>query len=376
MTADKTGGPRKPRARRAVKTEAAPRARRVRPDVSIIIPARNEEASLGACLASLVTQPFVRPEIVVVDDHSSDRTAEVAGRFEGVKVVKAPELPAGWSGKCHAMSCGAAEAKGKWLLFTDADTVHLPGSLARALAEAAETGAELLSYSPAQDVEGFWEQAVMPVVFAELATAYPPREVCDPSSPAAAANGQYLLISRDAYDAVGGHAACAGTLLEDVALARLVKQSGRAIRFRFGGDVVRTHMYRGLEELREGWTKNLALLFPDARRRSARRAGEFALIAGAGLAALVAAIRGERKTAIAAAAIAGGAYARFLRRIRKAHFGALAEAASIAGLPVFAYLLARSERKYRTGQPIRWKGRDYEPATSESERADSAGMGI
>jgi glycosyltransferase involved in cell wall biosynthesis len=376
MTAEKTGGPKKPRARRATPKPAAPRVRRPRPDVSIVIPARNEEANLGPCLASLVTQPGVKAEIIVVDDHSTDRTAELARQFEGVKVVSADELRPGWSGKCNAMSCGAAEAKGKWLLFTDADTIHLPGSLARALAEAHDTGAELLSYSPAQEVESFWERAVMPVVFSELAETYPPREVCDPSSPAAAANGQYLLISREAYDAVGGYGACAGTLLEDVALARRVKQSGRNIRFRFGGDVVRTRMYQGFDELREGWTKNLALLFPDARRRSARRAAEFGLIVGAGLAAVVAAVRGERKTALTAAAIAGGAYVAFLRRVRKAHFGAVAEAASIAGLPVFAYLLARSERRYRTGRPIRWKGRDYESAPVESERADSAGMGI
>lgn len=374
MTAEKTGG-KKPRAPRKKTAAAPPRPRRVRPDVSVVIPARNEEANLGACLASLVTQTGPRAEIIVVDDHSADRTAEVARQFDGVKVVAASELPPGWSGKCHAMSCGAAAAKGKWLLFTDADTVHLPGSLARALAEAAEFGADLLSYSPSQEVESFWERAVMPVVFAELAETYPPREVCDPSSPAAAANGQYLLISRDAYDAVGGHGACSGTLLEDVALARRVKQSGRAIRFRFGGDVVRTHMYRGFDELREGWTKNLALLFPDAQQRSARRVGEFALIVGSGLAALVAALRGERKTALTAAAIAGGAYFHFLRRIRKAHMGRLAEAASIFGLPVFAYLLARSERRYRTGQPIRWKGRDYEADVVEPDRAD-AGTGI
>ena len=376
MTAEKTGGPKKPRTRRTSPKPAAPHPRRVPPGVSIVIPARNEEANIGDCLASLVTQPDVKAEIIVVDDHSSDRTAEIARSFEGAKVVTAGELPSGWSGKCNAMTCGAAEANGKWLLFTDADTVHLPGSLARALSEAQQTGADLLSYSPAQDVEGFWEQAVMPVIFAELADTYRPREVCDPSSPAAAANGQYLLISRAAYDAVGGYATCAGTLLEDVALARRVKQSGGSIRFRFGGDMVRTRMYQGFDELREGWTKNLALLFPDARQRAARRAGEFGLIVGAGLAAIVAAVRGEKKTALAAAAIAGGVYAGFIRRIRKAHFGKAAEAAAIAGLPVFAYLLARSERRYRTGQPIRWKGRDYESAPAESERADSAGMGI
>ena len=374
--APESTGDKKPRTRRAKARpsgEAAPRPQR---EVSVIIPARNEAANLGPCLASLVTQAGVDAEIIVVDDNSTDGTADVARHFAGVEVVDAGALPPGWSGKCHAMARGANEASGEWLLFTDAETFHLPGSLARALAEAREFGAELLSYSPAQEVDTFWEHAVMPVVYAELAETYQPRDVCDPASPAAAANGQYLLITREAYDAVGGHAACAGTLLEDVALARRVKQSGRDIRFRFGGDAVRTHMYRGLHELREGWTKNLALLFPDARPRSMRRVGEFALIAGSGLAAIAAALRGDKKTALAAAAVAGGAYFRFLRRIRKAHMGPGAEAASIAGLPMFAYLLARSERHYRTGVPIRWKGRDYEPGVVETEKADAANLGI
>ena len=114
---------------------------------------------------------------------------------------------------------GAKEAQGEWLLFTDADTVHRAGSLPRSVAEARERGAALLSYSPEQEVHGIWEKAIMPVIFAELASTYRPSEVSDPASPAAAANGQYILISREAYDAVGGHTAVATSLLEDVALA-------------------------------------------------------------------------------------------------------------------------------------------------------------
>src|SRR5262249_21736626 len=148
-----------------------------------------------------------------------------------------------------------------WLLFTDADTVHKPGSLARAVAEAEGHHAALLSYSPEQEVRTFWEKAVMPVIFAELAATYPPQKVNEPASPIAAANGQYLLITREAYDAVGGHAKIASDLLEDVAMARLVKVSGRKIFFRYGGDAVRTRMYRSWSHMKEGWTKNLALLF-------------------------------------------------------------------------------------------------------------------
>src|SRR5947209_10451393 len=193
------------------------------PLVTIIVPARNEEACLGTCLESLVAQTGITFEIIAVDDDSSDRTAEIAQSFPGVDVIQAGPLPDGWTGKNNAMSAGAKVARGKWLLFTDADTIHKSGSLARAVAEAEQQEAALLSYSPEQEVHGFWEKAVMPVIFAELAATYPPDAVSDPASSAAAANGQYLLVSREAYDAIGGHAAVGNSLLEDVALARTIK---------------------------------------------------------------------------------------------------------------------------------------------------------
>src|ERR1700739_2561840 len=107
-----------------------------KPQVSVIVPARNEEASLGTCLESLVSQSGVDFETIVVNDHSTDRTREIATSFPGVRIIEAGPLPQGWTGKNNAVACGARQARGEWLLFTDADTVHLPGSLARSLAEA------------------------------------------------------------------------------------------------------------------------------------------------------------------------------------------------------------------------------------------------
>src|ERR1700690_89842 len=142
------------------------------PVVSIIVPARNEEANITPCLESLVAQTGLAYEIIVVDDDSTDRTAEIARSFPAIHLLPAPPLPENWTGKNNAMSAGAkaAHPQSNWLLFTDADTVHAPASLARAVAEAEQHGAALLSYSPAQEVHGFWERAVMPVIFAELAT--------------------------------------------------------------------------------------------------------------------------------------------------------------------------------------------------------------
>lgn len=329
-----------------------------RPLVSIIVPARNEEVSLTACLESLVAQTGTSFEILVVNDASTDRTAEIAHSFPSVRVMDAPPLPPGWTGKNNAVTAGAKNAAGSWLLFTDADTVHFPGSLAKAVAEAQKHGAALLSYSPAQEVRGFWEKCLMPVIFAEMALTFRPKDVSNPASPAAAANGQYLLITREAYDSVGGHAAIAGNILEDVALARAVKSSSRKIFFRYGGDAVRARMYRSFQQMREGWTKNLALLFPHAGRLAALRFAEFVFVLAGVIAAIVFAQRGYLIAAAWSAALALVMYVSFLLRTLKAHFSWDSNLCAFIGLPLFSYLLVRSVLFHKRGK-IQWKGRTY-----------------
>src|ERR1700691_4019473 len=320
-----------------------------RPAVSVIVPARNEEACLDACLQSLAAQGGITLEIIVVDDHSPDRTRDVALSFSNrqVRLIEAGPLPPGWTGKNNAVIAGSRTARGEWLLFTDADTIHLPGSLARSLEEAKRHGASLLSYSPEQIVKSFWEKAVMPVIFAELAASYRPSQVSDPNSPVAAANGQYILITREAYDAVGGHAAIAGNLLEDVALARAVKRSGRKIFFRHGADAVRTRMYRSFAKLREGWTKNLALLFPSPIRLATLRALEFVLIVASFAIAVASSLRGHPRPAILTGILCLILYLSFLARIRRAHFSWDANILALLGLPLFAYLFLLSQKKQR-----------------------------
>ena len=345
-----------------------PASASVRPLVSVIIPARNEEASLGQCLRSLVAQAGVTYEIIVVNDASADRTHAIAESFArtaglqsatpGVQVIDAGALPPGWHGKAHACQKGADVSRGDWLLFTDADTVHRPGSLARALAEAQSHGASLLSYSPEQEVHGILERALMPLIFAELAGAYPPVEVSDPKSLVAAANGQYLLITREAYEAAGRHAAVAADLLEDVALARRVKCSGRRLFFRFGGDAVKTRMYRSFSQMHEGWSKNLALLFPDTTGLARRRILEFIGTVGALVATVNAGRQRKPKLAITTAVLSAPLWVRLYSRVRKAHFDPLSTAIAPFGLPLFTYLLMRSRICQEKGT-ITWKGRKY-----------------
>ena len=341
-----------------------------KPAVSVIIPARNEEACLGACLESLVGQSGVDMELIVVDDDSTDRTRQIAESFAGVKVIDPPPLPDGWTGKNNAVAAGARASRGNWLLFTDADTVHRPSSLARAVAEAREKKAALLSYSPEQEVHGLWEKAAMPVIFAELATTYRPSRVSDAASSAAAANGQYLLISREAYEAVGGHAAVACSLLEDVDIARAVKRSGRKILFRYGADAVRTRMYRSFPQMCEGWTKNLALLFASPLRLAVMRLSEFILIVGTSALAVRSAVTGREEVALFSTAVAVVLWTLFFRRIRKAHFPWQANAVALLGLSLFSYLLLRSTLCYSRGT-ILWKGRSYaSPAPAASGEAE------
>jgi glycosyltransferase involved in cell wall biosynthesis len=326
------------------------------PDVSIIVPARNEEASLADCLESLTAQTGVVFEIIVVDDGSTDRTREIARSFAKVRVISAELLPDGWTGKNNAVIAGAKEKepRAQWLLFTDADTVHLPGSLARALAEAKREGADLLSYSPEQVAVTFAERAVMPVIFAELAAKYPPQKVREQNSGIAAANGQYLLVRREAYDAVGGHAAVATEILEDVALAGLFRNAGKRVHFRYGGDAVRTRMYRNWPQLREGWTKNLALLF----RNPEQLAVQSLLLWLVAWSALAVAVSGAISQHFAWISFAG-IWLLLYRRIRVAHFSLANNLIAIAcGLPTFAYLLLRSKKAHTNGQ-VSWKGRAY-----------------
>ena len=228
--------------------------------VSVIIPARNEEASIARAVESVAMQLEVW-EVIVVNDNSTDGTgailAELAARYPKVKVLEAGPLPEGWVGKNHAVAIGAAAASGDWLLFTDADTYHYPGSARRALMDVVDHDAVLVSYSPEQEVETWWERALIPFVYCRLAAKFSFAYVNDPLRPDAAANGQFLLVLRDAYEAVGGHAAVAREIVEDVALARLVKGNGYGIYFTAPIGLVRTRMYRTFTAMWEGWTKCL-----------------------------------------------------------------------------------------------------------------------
>lgn len=340
--------------------------------LSVIIPARNEQNHLGNCLRTLLLQSdqdFLLGrdwELIVVNDSSTDMTRviamEAAAMHEGVRVLEAPELDlsAGsrvFTGKTNACWFGAEHSQGRWLLFTDADTLHEPGDLGRAMHEAERHGAALLSYSPRQIVSGFWQQALMPLVFSELAAVYPPAQVNDADNALAAANGQFLMVDREAYFAVNGHRAVGRSVLEDVDLADVVKRSKRRLRFRYAPDALSTRMYLGFSDMAEGWTKNLALLFPHALNLAAWRLLDMGLLLlPLVLIPLHYLVFWQQMVILA---IWVRTLFRFYSRVVTSNFGFWDCAISVIALPLFVGLLVRSWRCHRMLHRVSWKGREY-----------------
>lgn len=341
-------------------------------ELTVIVPARNEEASIGACLKSLVAQSeeifqLGRDwELIVVDDGSTDRTAAIARTFPGVTVIPAGKLQPGWTGKGNAVWTAARQARGKWLLFTDADTIHEPGDLRHGIHEAIRHKVGVLSYSPRQIVSGFAQRTLMPLVFCELALAYPPAKVSDPKERVAAANGQYLLVEREAYRRLGGHASVHDRVLEDVELAFLAKRRRVGLRFRYADDAVSTHMYRSTAAMVEGWTKNLALLFDNALALSIWRALDFILLFL--LPILAVELWSARFSAHGLEWLGAGwilallwvrTLVRFYLRVAKSNFPFADCLMSPLGLPLFVFLLYRSWFQHRVLKQVQWKGRTY-----------------
>ncbi len=234
------------------------------PFVSVVVPARNEEATIGACVSSLARQsyPADRYEVIVVDDHSEDATArivnELAAQHPQLSTLPAPPLPDGWTGKNNACAAGAAKARGTWLCCIDADTEAEPALLEAAVAFALAREADLLSFTPLQQAVSVSERLFLPGIFTAIAVSLDFRAVNDPASPAAIANGQFLLFRRSVYEEVGGHAAVAGEIMEDMAFARRIKSQGLRLYWAFADHLMRTRMYRSMSAIWQGFAKNMS----------------------------------------------------------------------------------------------------------------------
>ncbi len=326
--------------------------------VSAILPVRNEEAAVERAVVSLAAQLEVR-EILVVNDQSTDGTARVlaqlASKEPKLHVLDAGPLPSGWVGKNHAAWQGAQRANERWLLFTDADALHLPGSAARALADAATTGAAVVSYSPAQELHTWWERSLIPFIFCRLSELYSYAAVNDPQSPAAAANGQYLLVRRDAYDAIGGHAAVSSEVLEDVALARRAKAAGVGLYFAPGVEIARVRMYSSFRAMWEGWTKNLFPLLKTPGQTVTREL--LSVIPWIPLLCFLA-LPLHVGFGVLGVLLLAGRHASYAAQLSRNRFPRSDVLYYLAGVALYAAVLLSSDWHYARGK-VAWKGREY-----------------
>ncbi len=234
------------------------------PRVSVLVPARNEENNIERCITSLLEQDYDAYELIVLNDASTDRTGEILERLVSLddhsrlRVVEGRPLPAGWHGKAWACNQLGEAAGGELLLFTDADTVHAPDSISRSVAAMQESGADMLSLTPRQEMNSFWEKLIVPLIYFILFCYLPLKLVRKNPAPSFCfANGQFLLFHRKPYEKIGGHDAVRSDLVEDVWLCKAVKKNGYKVASYNGMETVRCRMYRNLAEVWQGFSKNL-----------------------------------------------------------------------------------------------------------------------
>lgn len=234
------------------------------PLVSVLVPARNEENNIKRCITSLLHQDYDNYELIVLNDGSTDRTGKILDmllRSDGgalLRIIEGKALPPGWHGKAWACDQLGKAARGELFLFTDADTYHSSDSLSRSVAAMQESGADLLSMTPRQEMRSFWEKLVVPLIYFILLCYLPLKLV--PATPAPSlcfANGQFLMFRRRMYKRIGGHAAVCTDLVEDVWLCRAVKRRGGKVMSYNGIETVNCRMYRTFDEVWQGFSKNL-----------------------------------------------------------------------------------------------------------------------
>jgi len=231
--------------------------------VSVIVPARNESRNIEACVRSILAGTWKNVEVIVVDDHSSDDTGEIARSVAlsdaRVRVIDNPDLPDGWFGKQWACQNGQLGAKGRFLLFTDADTRHGPELLARSMTAMSARGADFLTVAGSQTMDSFWERVIQPHMFGLIVARFGSMERINGSTNPydKIANGQFMLMRREIYDRAGGHEAVRTHVAEDLRLAQEWTRLGYSVQFVEGFDFMSTRMYEGLGEIWRGWGKNI-----------------------------------------------------------------------------------------------------------------------
>jgi chlorobactene glucosyltransferase len=232
------------------------------PPVSILIPAKDEGERIRACIESALAQQYDKFSVIAIDDRSTDRTGaimdEMAAENPKLRVIHIAEgtLPPGWTGKCNALHSSVKHADGEWLLFVDSDVILQPNALPATLALAAGRNLDLLSLLPRVESGGVWEGLLVPLAGMAINALYTTALTNSDHRKPAFANGQFLLIRRSTYEAIGGHERVKSQFTEDVELARLLKSLNYRVRLAWGRDFFAVRMYSSLAGIIRGWGRN------------------------------------------------------------------------------------------------------------------------
>jgi chlorobactene glucosyltransferase len=341
------------------------------PLVSVIVPARDEAARIGRLLDGLERQTRRDFELLVLDDCSSDGTGALvqarAGSLPGWRLLTGAPLPDGWTGKCWACWQAAEQSRADWLLFLDADTAPAPALIDALIRRARERDLDFLTLLPYLELHSFAERLLMPAFTGLIQAVFPLDQVNDPRSPLAIANGQCILVRREAYFATGGHSTVRGSVLEDVHLALLIKGAAYRTEVAGGPQLLSVRMYTNFSEIAEGLRKNAWAGYSTGGWRSAWGGARQALLAFGPWTVLVAGIiAGARRHASATALLlCGGGLSVFtatfwgytVRRLHRIHplWGLLLP----FGTLTYFVLAALAWISIRRGTGVRWKGRAY-----------------
>ena len=256
--------------------------------VSVIVPAHNEAGVIAHLARSILVQREANLELIVVLDRCTDATREilevVGGGDERLRLIENDDCPSDWAGKCNAARVGAEAARGKWLLFTDADVYFDTEVIRAAVAYSRKNTLDLLSAYTTLTARRWWERVVQPVAAVMLLRQYPTDRVNDVENPRSFANGQFMLFEAKAYEEIGGHAAVKNDLLEDIAFARTVHAKGGSVAVVASDGMIVTSMYPTLTSLLDGWKR----IFIETTRRQARKLRQYAFrLTASGLGSLL-----------------------------------------------------------------------------------------
>lgn len=367
---------------RTTKLPAAAASDAPLPSVLAVVPARNEEENIGACVRHLLAQDYPNLRVRVVDDHSTDRTAAIVAALAKLdprlELMHAPTLPPGWMGKPHALHAGTRDAQADYLWFVDADLRAGPKALRRSIAQAEADGAGLLTLVPALTAESFWERAAQPVVAMLLFSLLDPVKARNPRSNFAVGMGPYMLFRRSAYEQIGGHASVGSEVVEDLRLAQRIKHAGLGLSYVHGVDCVRLRMYDSLRALIGGWRKNFHVALGPFVALGPLLAllliAVFALPTLALAAGLVDALRAGAPTPLLQAGALCYAADWLARASLSLNYGVPLRGVRSLGAGVVGYILASSAWRALTGQPVTWRGRSYQNP-GQSLAPDATGPG-